>query len=469
MAKIDPMEAETIAQGRWANHIPSCPLNSFAIDTRLLEPGETFVALRTEKGDGHDHLEKAFHYNAMAAVVESINDSIPIPQLRVENSLVALQRIATNWRKGFHSPVIGITGSNGKTTVKEMLGKVLGSHWYRTRGNYNNHIGVPLSLLEIEPRMHAGAILEAGINNSGEMEYLARMIKPDHAIITSIGPAHLEGLGDLQGVAREKAVLAASVRPGGCVYLPAELLRYKAFLNLPPNRQVHALLPGDVEPDPAWSGRHNITVYPYRWLASTRESGQGELFPGIPTRSGNGFPFPAGSAGMVSNLALVVHVAMHMGVPEETIRACLDDWRPFRQRGEVVQVNRTSYYVDCYNANPGSMQDSVQRFNELFPSENRCYVLGTMNELGEDSANWHELTAANVQINGQSPIYLLGEHAAAYARGFAKRGIPAEQIGVFDDIDALRNRLELFRGAVFIKGSRSLRMERLVPEGGNWC
>ncbi len=469
MARIDPMEAEAIAHGRWVHSPPSSPLNSFAIDTRRIEPGETFVALRSETGDGHDHLEKAYHYKAMAALVESVNDRVPIPQLMVENSLVALQRIAVGWRKKFERPVIGITGSNGKTTVKEMLGKVLGSLWYRTRGNYNNHIGVPLSLLEIDPRMHAGAILEAGINNVGEMQPLARMIRPDHAIITSVGPAHLEGLGDLQGVAHEKAILAAAVRPGGCVYLPAELLHYKAFLDLPGNLQIHALLASGADADPAWKQRHNINLHRYTWTSVPGDSGAGTLVPGFPMPSGEGFQFKAGSTGMVTNLALVVHLAMHMGVPEATIQACLDAWRPFSQRGEIVRYNKTLYYVDCYNANPGSMQDSVQRFNRMFSTEPHCYVIGTMNELGRDAADWHIQTAGNLPVSANSAIYLLGEMAPAYREGFLNNGTAPEQIVIAEDLDTLRDELMNFKGAVFLKGSRSLRMERLVPEGGSQC
>ncbi|MGA1204331.1 MAG: UDP-N-acetylmuramoyl-tripeptide--D-alanyl-D-alanine ligase [Opitutales bacterium] len=468
MATLDPAEAAVIAHGRWATSPPAKPLRSFAIDTRRIEPGETFVALKSDRMDGHSFLRQAFQYRALAALVEHPDTDVPIPQLVVRDSLGALQALARSWRQRFRSPVIGVTGSNGKTTVKEMLGQVLGSQWFRTRGNHNNHIGVPLSLLELDPRMHAGGILEAGINDVGEMDLLSGMINPDHAIITSVGPSHLERLGDLEGVAREKAILARSVRPGGNVFLPAQLLRYAAFRDLPETIRVHALLRRGESIGADLSSLPNLTIYHYNWTDKVPAGGPGILRMEMPVPHGP-LSFRAGSDGMVSNLALVVQVALHLGVPLSTLQACLDAWRPFRQRGETVRYRAATYYVDCYNANPGSMLDSLQRFAHLFPNQPHLYVLGTMNELGENAAEWHRSTANRGSLRGDADVYLIGEHAEALAEGLLQQGHDRSRIHFAQTDDELREHLSRFSGAIFLKGSRSLGMERLVPEGGRSC
>lgn len=468
MAYLDPEEAATIAHGHWAAGRPSSRLSSFAIDTRALQPGETFVALKSDRADGHAFLDKAHQYKAVAALVEEPVPNVPIPQLVVQDSLEALQALARDWRRRFNSPVIGITGSVGKTTVKEMLGAVLGSLWFRTRGNYNNHIGVPLSLLELDPRCHGGAIVEAGINSSGEMSLLADMIQPSMAIVTAVEPAHLEKLGDLKGVAREKSVLAKSVKPGGKVFIPASLLKYQAFREIPSTIHVHAIAIDDEPVDPEGESLENVSIHRYNWMETGKQRGMGELSPAASMPS-TGFPLRAGSPGMISNLALVTHVSLILGVPEHTIRSRLEAWRPYRQRGELMRKGRTLFYIDCYNANPGSMLDSSQRFSTLFSDHEHLYVVGSMNELGDDSAEWHRDTASKFSIKENSLIYLVGNQSAALAEGFEQQGVPADRIMIVEDREFLSQKVSSFDGAVFIKGSRSLGLEELLPEGGQPC
>jgi UDP-N-acetylmuramoyl-tripeptide--D-alanyl-D-alanine ligase len=468
MARLDPDEAATIAHGRWVEERPSSPLTSFAFDTRRIQPGETFVALKSDRADGHEFLGKALEYRANAALVERHDPEVHLPQLLVRDSLDALQALASSWRERFKAPVIGVTGSYGKTTVKEMLGIVMGGQWFRTRGNYNNHIGVPLSLLELDPGRHAGAILEAGINDRDEMDLLAGMIRPDMAIVTAVGPAHLERLGSVEGVACEKAVLARAVKPGGCVFISAQLLQYDAFRSISPAVQIHALARKGEALDPSWGDLPNVTIYHYDWTESTHSRGMGVLGIEPPMLPGD-YSFRAGSPGMVSNLALVVHVALHLGVPSPTLQACLDAWRPFRQRGEVIRYQDCHYYVDCYNANPGSMLDSARRFNSLFPDEPHLYVVGSMKEMGEESERWHRETGAKLPVRPGSTVYLVGAEARPMADGLASRGVAGTSIHLLDSHEGLKERLSAFKGAVFIKGSRSLGLESLVPEGGRRC
>jgi len=468
MAMIDPLQAASLACGRWANRPPASPLTSFAIDTRYMRPGETFIALKGESRDGHAFLESAIRQNALAAVVDTPDESISLPQLVVDDVLQSLQSLAGAWRETFPAPVIAITGSYGKTTVKEMLGSVLGSIWFRSQGNFNNHIGVPLSLLELDPTHHAGAILEAGINSVGEMPLLAGLLQPDMAIITAIGPAHLENLGDLETVAREKAILAHSVAPGGHVFIPASLLQFEAFRNIPESVTVHAIgLDGDSVPEEA-SAMKNLKFCRYLWATTRNSRGMGELETMTPMHPWK-FAFQAGSSGMVSNLALVVHVALHLGVPAFAVQRQLDVWRPFRHRGQTVFDGDRTFYVDCYNANPGSMLDSASRFANLFPDRQSLYVLGSMNELGADSEAWHRQTGLKLEVPMDSEIYLLGHGSEAMAEGFRQAGLEAGQLHIVDGLDSVRERLKTFSGAVFLKGSRTYGLESLLPEEEGSC
>jgi UDP-N-acetylmuramoyl-tripeptide--D-alanyl-D-alanine ligase len=469
MATLDPGEAATIAHGAWAEGHPVSPLTSFAIDSRKLEPGQAFVALKTERRDGHDFLEQARENGALCAIVSEPNHGVQLPQMVVEDPLSALHSLARVWRQRFPGTVIGITGSYGKTTVKEILGTVMGAQWFRTYANLNNTLGVPLSLLELNARHDAGAIIEAGINLPGEMEILADLIDPDIAIITAVGPAHLERLGDLDGVAREKAKLATGVREGGQVILPLALMRYDAFREIPQSIQVHAIaVNASAEDAAAVEGLRNVSIYHYKWTEDEHSRGVGRLETGRPMPTGL-FSFRTGSAGMISNLALVVHTALHLHVPPGTLQARLDSWRPFLHRGETFQLGHLQIYVDCYNANPGSMLDSVSRFKNLFAGHPHLYVLGSMDELGENSVEWHRNTARQLDLPAGSSVYLLGHGAKWMGEGLGDAGIPADSIRIVDDLELVRRAVSAFAGAVFLKASRSYRLEALIPEGAQPC
>jgi UDP-N-acetylmuramoyl-tripeptide--D-alanyl-D-alanine ligase len=467
MANIDPAEAATIAHGSWAEGQPLSPLNGFVIDSRVLERGETFVALKTARRDGHAFLRQARERGALAAMVSQPDHSIALPQLVVEDTYKSLRSLARVWRQRFTRPVVGITGSYGKTTVKEMLGTVMGSQWYRTRDNLNNTLGVPLSILDLDTRHDAGAILEAGINMPGEMDILADLIDPDLAIITAVGPAHLEALGDIEGVAREKSRLAHGLRPGGQLVIPAGLLEYDAFGALPDNIHIHAVSVNRAGPGNL-SLRENVTIYNYTWTESAYSLKTGALEITEPYPKGS-LAFQAGSPGMVSNLALVVHAALHFGVPLSTLEACLESWRPFRHRGETWCLGDCTYYVDCYNANPGSLLDSVRRFKNLFAGQPHLYVLGSMDELGTESARWHRETAAKLDLPSGAHVFLIGHGANDMRDGLEATGCGDGEIHTVTDLEPVRESIEYFSGAVYLKASRSYALETLLPEGAQRC
>lgn len=464
---LDAKELAVIGHGRWVQGVPTQGLSRFTLDSRILEPGEVFIALKTDRRDGHSYLDDAHRKGAVAAFVEQPDRSLDLPQLVVPDTYAFLRSIARIWRQRFSRPVVGITGSFGKTTVKELLGTVMGNQWYRTRGNLNNTLGVPLSLLELDDHQHAGAILEAGINQPGEMAILADLIDPDLALFTGVGAAHLEGLGDLDGVAREKALLGSGVRPGGLVVLPVGLLRYAAFQQIPASIRLQAVsLDKGGAFDPVM--RENVALFYYKWTDLPDRPGHGllETVPPLPPLQ---VLFPAGSPGMVSNLALVVHTALQLGVPRHTLEACLESWRPFRHRGECYRHGERIFYVDCYNANPASLLDSVQRFKNLFAGQRQLYVLGSMDELGPESERWHRETASRLDLPEGARVFVVGHGAAALASGLESAGFSAESFQSVEDLEAIRGHLTGFAGAVFLKGSRSQALETLLPAGARKC
>jgi len=456
---FDAAELAEWTNGRWTR-TPSEALHGFAIDTRQLRSGQLFVALKTEKRDGHDYLAAAKQAGASAALVARADTSIDLPQLVVGeadksesfggDTLGAFQRIAQKHRERFQAAggrVVGITGSVGKTSTKNLLAALLGAQSGQgdrvlaTEGNLNNHLGVPLTLTRLDLHTHRFAVVEAGIGGPGEMEPLAQMIGPDLAIITAIAPAHLAALGDVAGVAREKAILAARVRAGadrcdnaggveceslgGVAIFPESLCDFEAFRAL-----------------------------------KTKRIGEG-TFGGLSTE----FVLPSLSAGMAQNARLAIRAALYLGVAPAQIQARLDTWAPAPLRGQTFSESDGRFiYLDCYNANPASMADALDAFCAQAPEAlPRVVVLGGMEELGERSAMFHRALGRSLRLRPQDCAYAIGDEAEALRTGALEGGqIASEQITVVETLDTLRAELADFRGALFLKGSRRYQLETLI-------
>jgi UDP-N-acetylmuramoyl-tripeptide--D-alanyl-D-alanine ligase len=469
MGYLSADEMAMICGGSWGGALLPRAMGPFCIDSRHIQHGDVFVALQTGRRDGHAFLQQAERAGAVAALVTRRNERIGLPQLEVADTLKSLQKLASAARERFHETVIGITGSFGKTTVKELLACILGPRWCATAGNLNNYIGVPLTLLRLDPQQHGGAIVEAGINQPGEMDLLAGMIRPDVGIITGIGHAHLEQLGDLEGVAREKVRMLHQLAAGGLVFLPAQALNCRPFRELPEGLTVHVLTrvgDGADAFDPVH--RPGYLTCNYNWTEAAGGGGWGELWFSEPFATAR-IPFQAGSPGMVSNLALAVLAAVRLGVPVAAIAKRLSKWQAPPQRGQEVRLGKHLYFVDCYNANPDSMEDSVQRFASRYSDRPMVLVLGGMNELGADAAALHRRTGARLKVPAQARVLLVGQFAGALAEGLRAGGLADHAIEQLDDLSAVRERLERLAGsAVLLKASRSYRLEELLT-GARTC
>ena len=372
-----------------------------------------------------------------------------LPQLVTSDPLAAFQRIAREHRREFHGPVVGVTGSVGKTSTKDLLALLLGGSpdVLATEGNLNNFIGVPLTLTRLNPT-HRAAVVEAGISVRGEMAGLAEMIEPDHSVVTLVGPAHLEKLGSIENVAFEKSRLPAANRPGGLAVFPASCWAYEPFRAL---ANPLVLLP---EAD----AKQKIGARTVRFGVFHRPDRTEVSFEGR-----RRFVLRRVSAGMAQNAALALALASELGVKDIALQARLEQWQPSKWRGEVRVVGEATIYCDFYNANPASMIDSLEAFTGSVASDlPRLYVLGSMEELGEAAADYHRKLGRLLHLRPGDFLFALGSQAAALREGLLENGNDAAQVAVIPNVAQVRERLAGFKGAVFLKGSRRYQLETVL-------
>jgi len=453
MSFFSPMQLAAWTGGTWTAQ-PTKPLTGFAIDSRLLSLGQVFVALKTDKRDGHHFLQAAQAAGASAAMVAQADPLSALPQLVVPDPLAAFHAIAREHRLNFSGKVVGISGSCGKTSTKNLLALLLGGDSgdvLATEGNLNNHLGVPLTLTRLDPARHKFAVVEAGISAPGEMAPLAKMIEPDLALITLIAPAHLEALGDIDGVAHEKVKLPTALRASGIAVFPRQCAELTPFREL---------------------GVRTLVVEPAEVLRPA-EPPKDRVFFAVSQRDDNtvlaiayGAPPPLIftlrriSNGMAQNAALAICSALWLGVPTAVVQERLAAWQPAKWRGELRQEEGRSLYLDCYNASPASMADSLEMFFATAPAEEpRLLVLGGMEELGARAADYHCKLGLSLCLGELDHVILIGPHARDVQAGAIVAGSRPDQIQIATSLDTVRARLAGFHGAVFMKGSRRHALE----------
>ncbi len=438
---LDAKEIAFWSVGRWVNRIPESPISRFCNDTRSLENGDVFVAIKTERRDGHDFLGQASEKGALAALVDSEQPGSTLPQLLVEDTLVGLTAIARSYRRNWKARVIGLTGSCGKTTTKDLLIHLLGGRPVAqgTRGNLNNLIGVPLTILEVDERECSFVVVEAGISECGEMDTLGSIIQPDIAVFTAIGPAHLEGLGSEETIVAEKSKLL-DYAPGARVFLGETCAPY---------------LESRFPSDSVLIAEENSSVGGVQYRVSQDESQMQIQF----LDSGEEYQINGYSKALASNVALAISVARELGIKAVEIADRLKEWTPGAMRAEWMTLGKVRAYVDCYNANPLSMLDSLDTFQNLSkPNSDRLYVIGSMEELGSESDYWHRKVGAALDLRSQDRAYLVGEGAEAMREGFESD----TKVEIVPDVESLAPVLADFSGDLFLKGSRRYRLERVI-------
>jgi UDP-N-acetylmuramoyl-tripeptide--D-alanyl-D-alanine ligase len=411
-------------------------------DTRSIRDGELFFALQGPNFDGHDYVGKARANGAAGAVVSArVEDDIA--QIAVDDAKLALGRFSAAWRRSKKARVVGITGSNGKTTLKELVAACLGSSapTLATAGNLNNDIGMPLMLARITDE-HEYAVLEMGANHAGEIAYLASLAKPDIVVITNAAAVHLEGFGSIEGVARAKGeILELADRPAAAI-LNADDEYYEYWSSLVEDTASLSFglcESADIRAD-------NIEV-----------SAAGSLFDLHLPNASMAISLPLPGLHNVRNACAAAAVAVALGIDSEHIRSALENISPVKGRLQpLAGINDCTLFDDSYNANPLSVAAAAEFLAGL--DGESWLVLADMKELGEGAEDLHREVGASARESGVNRLFALGDLSRHCVEGFGSGAT------WYPDIDALLRDVGQVGSSVniLVKGSRSMQMERVV-------
>ena len=444
-----PLEMVLAATGgRLVGEKVSPVLRGVSTDTRTLEVGSLFVALRGERFDAHDFVGEAFKRGAAAALVSREVQAQPL--IVVDDTLEALGALAAAHRRTVSPKVISITGSTGKTTTKEMVAGILSQGWKtaRTPGNYNNEVGVPLALLELDEGYEA-VVVELAMRGAGQIGYLARMAQPQVGVITNIGISHLELLGSKEAIAEAKAELLANLPESGTAVLNGDD-EFLGYLSERSPCRVVSFGRGekaDVRADRvAVRGDGTIEFALRGWWGEER----------IALRA------PGRHHAM--NAAAAAAAAMAAGAQAEWIAPGLEHFEGAEMRSRIVRAPSGVMVIDdCYNAAPDSMRVALELLADL-PGRDKWAVLGDMKELGPLSPAWHREDGELAGDKGVAGVIALGELGHFIAEG-AREDLPAENVlEAADNAEAAAIVADLLAAGdvVLVKGSRAMKMEEVV-------
>ncbi|NND32748.1 MAG: UDP-N-acetylmuramoyl-tripeptide--D-alanyl-D-alanine ligase [Saprospiraceae bacterium] len=419
-------------------------------DTRKIEKNQLFVALRGDHFDGNDYAVTALKNGAGAALVDRYSLADEPGCYYVPNTLSALQKLAHHHRKHFSLPLIGITGTNGKTTTKELIRCVLSQkyHTLATAGNLNNHIGVPLTLLEITAGTEV-AIIEMGANHPGEIGWLCNIAAPALGVVTNVGRAHLEGFRTLSNIWDTKMALYRYLDGR---HLPVLINQSEPSLH--PLEKVKFF--NAVRFDPQHLPKAGKSV--------SFEIRSEDIVVNIITQNEEQHTGNVGLYGEhnVHNILTAISIAFYLEVPVKMIIAGLKNYLSNQNRSQIITRGSNTFYLDAYNANPTSMKMALKFFRNLEVS-NKMLILGDMKELGEDSVTAHrEILEEISQFGRIKAIILVGPH---FSRALSEIGKLKQQIISLENVNQVRtylNRQKLQDTHVLLKASRSIGLENIL-------
>ena len=396
-------------------------------DTRTIRKGTIFFALKGANFNGNTFAEKALESGASYAVIDEAEYHTSDRTILVDHVLKTLQELGNYHRNQLDIPFIGLTGSNGKTTTKELIHAVLKTQYKTaaTSGNYNNHIGVPLTLLSIRPEMEM-AVIEMGANHQKEISFLSSICEPDFGYITNFGKAHLEGFGGVEGVIKGKSELYDFLRANGKT----------AFVN--PDDPIQVEKTKDIESIPFYKNMRLVNDQPFLQLQVDDVLIQSNLV----------------GEYNYNNMAIAVTIGKYFGISLENIKLALENYVPKNNRSEILEKGSNTIILDAYNANPSSMEVALKSFAK---AEGNCKVLilGDMFELGADSAKEHQAIADLVNTLGFDECYFIGKH-------FAQVKSSGQQFRTFEDFATFFRNVSITDTSILIKGSRGMKLERTL-------
>jgi UDP-N-acetylmuramoyl-tripeptide--D-alanyl-D-alanine ligase len=413
---------------------------SVQTDSRKLRKGDLFFALKGDQFNGNRFAQQAIDQGAAYAIVDEPVDGKPAERfILVDDVLATLQLLAAHHRRTFSIPFLAITGSNGKTTTKELIHAVLSATFitYSTEGNLNNHIGIPLTLLKIRQDAQL-AVIEMGANHLKEIEGYCRYTLPTHGLITNCGKAHLEGFGSVEGVRRGKGELYDYLRSAhGTAFVNWDY----AYLKDMSRGMANIITYGTSGGQAAYTG-HILRREPTLGVRMTKPLPEMD----ISTRLAGDYNLP--------NLLAAVSVGRHFNVPVEKIQVAIEQYMPANSRSQLMQFNSNRIILDAYNANPSSMQAAIENFARL-EGEKKILILGAMAELGAESLAEHQQL---IQLIGKYPwtdVVLVGGD-------FEKLDHPYRRFTNSAEAKVWFGGQQFHDTLLLIKGSRSMKMERIL-------
>jgi UDP-N-acetylmuramoyl-tripeptide--D-alanyl-D-alanine ligase len=429
---------------------PATVAMGYSIDSRTLQPGELFFAVRGERLDGHDFVEAALTKGAVAAVVENQQLSRFVSKTRllaVDDPLVALQRLGAAVRRLWGKPLIGVTGSAGKTTTKDAIAHVLGTRHrvLKSQGNLNNHFGMPLQLLKLEPE-HEIAVIEMGMSHAGEITALAKLAAPDCGVVTMVAPVHLEFFESIAAIARAKYELIESLHAGGIAVLNADDEYVSQF-----GRDFHGRVVTFGLHKPADVSAQNIES------RGPLGSALDIVAAGASERAGLSL---LGEHNIYNALAAVA-VGLQYDVSLPTAAESLATLPAGDKRGEILNIGGATVINDCYNSNPKALDSMVRSLAEM-PAQRRIVVAGEMLELGAAAEAMHRDAGAHMAQAGIDLLLGVRGLAQAMVAGAAQAGMRADFVPTPEEAGEWLQREVRPGDVVLLKASRGVRLERAL-------
>ncbi len=405
-------------------------------DTRIIKEGSLFFALKGDTFNGNTFAKEALDKGAFKVIVDEEEHHLKTGEtILVRNCLIALQQLANYHRKYLNLPIIALTGSNGKTTTKELINAVLSQKYaiVATRGNLNNHIGVPLTLLSMDSKTEIG-IVEMGANHHKEIEQLSEIALPDYGYITNFGKAHLEGFGSIEGVITAKSELYEN------------LLKHnkKAFINTEDALQIkqsdglETISFGSIDAEmqiKLLDASEAIRVTFQDMEIQSNLMGQYNF----------------------NNIAAAIAIGTYFEVPKEKIKIAIENYLPTNNRSQLIEKGSNKILMDAYNANPTSMLAALQNFKQA-KGLNKILILGDMFELGKDAENEHQAIMGYLEQNPMGKVYLVGEN---FFKTISETSHIKQFKGFYEFSEFLKVHIPQ-NAYILIKGSRGMALERVL-------
>lgn len=414
-------------------------------DSRNCPAGSVFFALKGEKFNANEFAATALANGCAYAVIDEPEWACDKRYIVVENVLETLQELAAWHRKQIGIKIIAITGTNGKTTTKELTASVLKEKYslHYTQGNLNNHIGVPLTLLQLR-KEHQLAIIEMGANHPGEIKTLCKIAQPDFGIVTNVGKAHLEGFGSFEGVMQTKAELYDYIAAKGLgIFINADDKHLKEMAKkatIRPGKQL----------------AYSLKKHPHPSLV-TGKIKSNNPFLNMQCQTGSVFDLSTKLIGAYNaeNVLAAVTIGHFFGLENALIKQGIENYKPQNNRSQLIETSKNRLIVDAYNANPTSMQAAILNFSEM-PHKQKTLILGDMLELGDQSKTEHQKIVNLLNHKAFLSVYLVGNMFKQTKHSY-KTFDNADQLLTFLSENSLENQ------TILIKGSRAIQLEKIIP------